>query len=455
MEEMTQLHFMNTWKTMDPMKLSQEERMRVLSLLLILKEKCTGKIKGRACLNEAPRRTYILKEEAALPTVMTASTFITASIAASKRRKVRCYDVPSAFVNADVDKDILMVLKGELADMMVQIAPQVYRKYITVDRKGTKILYVKLQKALYGFMRASLLFYRKLRKEFEAYGLEVNLYNPCVVNMMTKSGKQLTVVWHVGNLMGLCEEDFKLTKFFCYLGRIYGTKLSMHMGKRHNYLGMDMEFKDDGMLEVSIIAYLKDVIKQFPEEITGKAATLAAEQLFAVRDKKETRALEEERALAFHHTVMQLLFMCTRARRDIQRAVAFLTTRVKNPDEDNWGKLKRVLRYLNGTKYLTLKLNMDNLRMLKWYVDGSHNVHEDCRRHRGALFIMGKGATASYSRKLKLNSCSLTESELITVDMYMPEMLWSLYFIQAQGYGVECLGLYQDNVSAQLLITNG
>jgi hypothetical protein len=128
------------------------------------------------------------------------------------------------------------------------------------------------------------------------------------------------------------------------------------------------------------------------------------EHLFAVRDKKETRALEEERALAFHHTVMQLLFMCTRARRDIQRAVAFLTTRVKNPDEDDWGKLKRVLRYLNRTKYLKLKLSVDNYGMLKWYVDGSHNIHEDCMGHGGALFSMGKGATTRYLRKLKLNT---------------------------------------------------
>ncbi len=37
----------------------------------------------------------------------------------------------------------------------------------------------------------------------------------------------------------------------------------------------------------------------------------------------------------------------------------------------------------------------------------------------------------------------------------MPEMLWSLYFIQAQGYKTECVGLYQDNISTQLLIKNG
>ncbi len=94
-----------------------------------------------------------------MPMVSTELTFITASIAAKEKRMVRCYDVPSTFVNTDVDKDVLMVLKGELAEMMVQIAPQIYQKYIMIDKKGTKILYVKLQKALYRLPRASLLFY--------------------------------------------------------------------------------------------------------------------------------------------------------------------------------------------------------------------------------------------------------------------------------------------------------
>jgi len=36
----------------------------------------------------------------------------------------------------------------------------------------------------------------------------------------------------------------------------------------------------------------------------------------------------------------------------------------------------------------------------------------------------------------------------------MPAMLWSLYFIQSQGYELECVGLYQDNVSTQLIMKN-
>ncbi len=288
-----------------------------------------------------------------MPTVSMESTFITTAIAAKEKRKVQCYDIPSTFVNTDVDEDVLMVLRGELANMMVQIAPQVYRKQDTVDRKGTPILYVKLQ-ILYGLMRASLLFYRKLRKEMEDYRFKVNPYDPCMANKVTECRKQMPVIWHVDNLMGLCEDDFELMKFSCYLAKIYKPKLSMHMGQKHDYLGVDMDINDNGTLNASMIMYLKNVISKFPEMIMGKLATPASDHLFTIRDKKEAKPLDEEQTLAFHYTVAQLFFVATRVRQAIQTAVAFLTTRVKSPDKDNWGRLKRVLKYLNGTKYLKL-----------------------------------------------------------------------------------------------------
>jgi hypothetical protein len=136
-------------------------------------------------------------------------------------------------------------------------------------------------------------------------------------------------------------------------------------------------------------------------------------------------------------------------------AVAFLTTRVKAPDDNNWGKLKQVLWYLNGTKRLQLTISVNNLSILKWYVDGSHDVHWDCKGHAGTMFTLGKGAVSSYSRKLKLNTQSSTETELVGVDMYMPKILWSQYFMNSQGYDTEIIELYQDNKSAESLMKNG
>ncbi len=313
MTELTQLHVMDTWSVRDPSQLSKEDRARALSLLLFLKEKRCGKIKGRVCLNGAPQRSYILKEKAASPTISTKSVFITSAIAASEGRHVRCYNVPSAFVNTNVDENMLMVLKGKLAEMMVHIVPQIYRKYITIDKRGMLVLYVKLQKGLYGLMQASLLFYRKLRKELEEYGFIVNPYDRCVANKEVGEGEQLTIIWHMDNLMALCKLDFELTKFSCYLARIYGPKLTMHTGQKHVYSGVDLEFKGNGNLEVFMVKYLGNVIEGFPEAIMGMATSPTGDRLFDIQDEKAARLMEEKRAVAFHHTTAQLLFMATRS----------------------------------------------------------------------------------------------------------------------------------------------
>jgi hypothetical protein len=155
---------------------------------------------------------------------------------------------------------------------------------------------------------------------------------------------------------------------------------------------------------VSMVKYLENVIKEFLELIVGRVVMPAGDRLFDIQDAKEARQLEEERAIAFHHTTAQSLFMATQARQDIQMAVTFLTTGVKAPEKDNQGKLMRVLRHLNRMKGLKLTISMNNLSILKWYVDGSHNVHWDCKGHAGAMFALGEGAVSSYSRKLKLNT---------------------------------------------------
>ena len=62
----------------------------------------------------------------------------------------------------------------------------------------------------------------------EQYGFKVNPYNPCIANKTTTSGETVTVIWHVDDLIGTCKNDFELTKFPCYLVKIYGLKLSMH-----------------------------------------------------------------------------------------------------------------------------------------------------------------------------------------------------------------------------------
>ena len=93
---------------------------------MFLKEKRSGKLMGRVCVNGATQRAYISKEYASSPTLANEYVFITSVIAANEKRFVRCYDVPGAFIHTESDENVLMVLRGELAEMMIHIAPQIY-----------------------------------------------------------------------------------------------------------------------------------------------------------------------------------------------------------------------------------------------------------------------------------------------------------------------------------------
>ena len=63
----------------------------------------------------------------------------------------------------------------------------------------------------------------------------------------------------------------------------------------------------------------------------------------------------------------------------------------------------------------------------------------------------GRRSIISVSKKQKLNTKSLAEAELIWENDAMPHMLWTWYFLEAQGYGNNKNILYQDNMSAMLL----
>jgi hypothetical protein len=129
--------------------------------LIFLKEKKDRNIKARSCATGSPQREHIAKEEAAAPTVVLESVFITSTIDTKEGRKVVTIDIPGAFLHANNDDYMIMKMVGMLAKLMAKTNPRLYRQYIVLE-KGRSVLYLQLQKALYGMMKSALFFYKKL-----------------------------------------------------------------------------------------------------------------------------------------------------------------------------------------------------------------------------------------------------------------------------------------------------
>ena len=113
-----------------------------------------------------------------------------------------------------------------------------------------------------------------------------------------------------------------------------------------------------------------------------------------------------------------------------------------------------MMKFLKQTVNDRLTLSADGTGKLHWYVDAAFAVHPDFRSHTGGGLTMGKGMITSISRKQGMNTRSSTEAEIVAADEVVGPMLWTLRFLQAQGYKVTDNILYQDNKSAILLEEN-
>ena len=143
-----------------------------------------------------------------------------------------------------------------------------------------------------------------------------------------------------------------------------------------------------------------------------------------------------------------------RSRPDIQTAVAFLTKQVKNPYKDDKKKLQRCIKY-RSTKNLILTLEADRSGNIYWLVDAAFALHNNMRSHSGGALSLGKGVIYGASKKQKLNTKSSTEAKLVAIYNLMPQILWTCYFLQAQGFSVHNNILFQDNQSTMKLSKNG
>jgi hypothetical protein len=116
------------------------------------------------------QRAYILRVEATSPTVSSEAIITAGVIDAKQRRDVMTLDIQNAFLQTKIALDgdkIIMKIRGQLIDILLEICPGVYNDCVINEGKH-KILYVRMLRALYGMLVSSILYYKKFRKDIRA-----------------------------------------------------------------------------------------------------------------------------------------------------------------------------------------------------------------------------------------------------------------------------------------------
>jgi hypothetical protein len=193
---------------------------------------------------------------------------------------------------------------------------------------------------------------------------------------------------------------------------------------------MTLDYSEKSKVKIKMLDYVNKMLADLPAEMDGEAPSPAANHFFTVND--DQTKVDEKKAHLFHTYVANTLFLCKRARPDLQSAVAFLRTRVKSCDEDDYKKPIRMLQFLRATRGDLRTLSAGSLQNVRWWVDASYAVHPYTRSHTGVAMSIGRGVIYGTSKRQKLNTKSSTKAELVGVDDVMPQVLWTLYFVEAQ-----------------------
>jgi hypothetical protein len=121
---------------------------------------------------------------------------------------------------------------------------------------------------------------------------------------------------------------------------------------------------------------------------------------------------------------------------------------LQNPGQEHWKAVKRILRYLKGTKDLKLILgNKDIPLKLKAYSDADLGGDLDKRRSTtGYVIMLGNSPIAWKSRLQTTTAKSTTEAEYMSVSDTSAEILYFIPLLHDMGISAtEAIKILEDN----------
>jgi hypothetical protein len=138
-----------------------------------------------------------------------------------------------------------------------------------------------------------------------------------------------------------------------------------------------------------------------------------------------------DKSNSFARLLGELQFIANATRPDIAYAVNRLASYTTNPSLQHVGVLKRILRYLSGTKDLGIVYRAlpEQPSFFYGYADASYGNADKHKSITGYVFLARNGAITWSSRKQLSVALSSMEAEYVTLSEAVHEACWlrSLY----------------------------
>ncbi|GFH56495.1 hypothetical protein CTEN210_12971 [Chaetoceros tenuissimus] len=311
-KEYKQLNNMCVLGVVDYDSVTAEQKAKALRARNLIKEKRDGKIKGRCCSDGSGQRKFVPREEASSSTMSVESLIALVTIFAFEKRDVAVFDIPVAYLHADLpdDKFALLKFEGQFVDIMLEVNPD-FTESVRYE-KGKKVLYCRILKALYGMIESALLGYNMFADVLLQEGFKINKIDKCVAYKVV-DGKQLTIGWYIDdNIVG--SQTKAVTDLINKINERF-PGLTIQRGNKLEFLGIDFYFRGDGKVDIGTVPYIKQMIKDLEEELgmvlNRKYKSPHAKWLLKVN--KKSPKLTREKADMFLKYIMKVAWAMKKA----------------------------------------------------------------------------------------------------------------------------------------------
>ena len=248
--EYEQLENLSVFTPIHVKTLSPESRKGALQAINLIKEKRTGKLKGCTVADGRKQRSLYDKHEISSP-ALSRDGFLGD---AHENCHIAIADIDGTFLKANQDDYVLVKFKGPAVKDLLRINEKKNKKFV-VHEKNTKVIYVRLLKAMYGTLTAPILWYHLFADTLLEDKFVINPYEPCIANK-TVNGP---VCWYVDTLKVSHVDEEAVQQMMEKLKTKFG-KMNITYGPKQEYLGMDLDIKT-GSVHISMKLYLEEAIK--------------------------------------------------------------------------------------------------------------------------------------------------------------------------------------------------
>ena len=304
-------------------------------------------------------------------------------------------DIKTAFLNGEVEEELYT---------------QQPKGYI---KKGEEHLVCRLLKSLYGLKQASRNWNKEHTKFLELIGFKQLRSEDCIY---FHEVKQIITLVYVDDLLitGNNDENIKWTK-----EKLFSKYKVRDLRKANWILGIKIDYNNE-VIFLSQQVYVNKLLKRFGMDKSKHMATPIVKQICEHGDH-----LEFKDNNLYRQVIGTLLFLANSTRPDISYAISYLSRYVQKPLNHHWISLKRIMRYLVGTKQFGLFYSYNTEKCLYAYIDAAYaNNSEDRKSTTGCVVYYNNTPIAWSRKKQQVIATSSTEAEYMALCYGFKNILW-------------------------------